>query len=56
MTKILEQGGRRPVLYGGGVTAGTIGALWTLPELSGIMVGEACRDARAFAGLIQRLD
>lgn len=54
--KILEQGGRTPVLYGGGVTAGTIGALWALPELSGIMVGEACRDARTFADLIGRLD
>lgn len=53
--KILAQGGGRPVLYGGGVTAGTIDALWALPELSGILVGEACRDARAFAGLIQRL-
>ncbi|NLX18997.1 MAG: triosephosphate isomerase [Desulfobulbus sp.] len=45
----------RPILYGGGVTVENASRLWSLPGLSGIMLGKACLDAAAFAGLVNRL-
>ncbi|NLZ16698.1 MAG: triosephosphate isomerase [Desulfobulbaceae bacterium] len=55
IAKISRQSGMRPVLYGSGVTAENCKTLWALPEVHGLMMTEASRDARAFAGLIQRL-
>ncbi len=45
----------RPVLYGGGVTVDNAEGLWRLPGLSGIMLGQACLDAVAFAAMVNRL-
>ncbi len=45
----------RPVLYGGGITVDNADRLWSLPGLSGIMLGKACLDAAAFAALVNRL-
>lgn len=55
ITKIAQLSGNRPVLYGSGINASNINTIWALPGLSGIMVTEASRDAKAFAELIQRL-
>jgi triosephosphate isomerase len=45
----------QPLLYGGGVTCANGPGLWRLPGLSGIMLGQGCLDAVAFAGLLGRL-
>ena len=55
IAKIAAQGGGRPVLYGGGISADNVSAIWALPGISGIMLGEVCRDAGNFAGLVQSL-
>jgi triosephosphate isomerase (TIM) len=45
----------RPVLYGGAVTVGNAGDLWRIPGLSGVMLGQGCLDAVAFADMVNRL-
>ena len=55
LPQIAQKTGNRPVLYGGGVTAGNAAGLWRLPGLSGIMLGHGCLDGAAFAGLVNRL-
>ena len=55
IAKIAQVSGNRPVLYGSGINAQNINTIWALPGLSGILVAEASRDAKAFAGMIQRL-
>lgn len=47
--------GNRPVLYGGGVTAGNGKAITELPEVAGVMLGRGCLDAEAFAAMINSL-
>lgn len=44
--------GNRPILYGGGVTAGNGKAIADLPGVAGIMLGRGGLDAKAFVGLI----
>lgn len=46
---------RRPVLYGGGVTANNGRRIGSLPGIAGIMLGAGCLDARAFAALVGQL-
>ncbi len=55
LPQIARQTDNRPVLYGGGVTVDNAGNLWRLPGLGGIMLGQGCLDAAAFASLINRL-
>ena len=55
VAKMGQQSGKRPVLYGGGITSENGGARWAVPGISGIMAGAACLDALVFASLIQRL-
>ena len=45
----------RPVLYGGGVTVANGREICLLPGIAGIMLGQGCLDAKAFAGLIKQL-
>ncbi len=52
---IRRQSGGRPVLYGGRVEADNASAVWNIKDISGIMLGRACHDARGFAGIIQSL-
>ncbi len=46
--------GGRPVLYGGGVNADTIGDLIALPYLAGVMTAAGCLDPRHFIALLAR--
>lgn len=55
VSQIAKKTGNRPVLYGGGVTAANSQAIWELTGVSGIMVGQECLDAHAFAVLINQL-
>ena len=45
----------RPVLYGGGVTPVNAQDIWSLSGIAGIMLGQGCLDATAFAELVNRL-
>ncbi len=45
----------RPVLYGGGVTAENSGAIWGISGVAGLMLGQECLDAQAFAALVNQL-
>jgi triosephosphate isomerase len=55
LPQIARKTDNRPVLYGGGVTADNAESLWRLPGLSGIMLGQGCLDAVAFAAMVNRL-
>jgi triosephosphate isomerase (TIM) len=55
LPQIARKTDNRPVLYGGGVTVDNASDLWRLPGLSGIMLGQGCLDAVAFASLVNRL-
>ncbi|GBE13878.1 triosephosphate isomerase [bacterium BMS3Bbin14] len=46
--------GGRPVLYGGGVNADTVGDLIALPRLAGVMTAAGCLDPRHFIDLLVR--
>ena len=45
----------RPMLYGGGVTVANGKVIWHIPGVAGILLGQGCLDAQAFAGLINQL-
>ena len=45
----------RPMLYGGGVTVANGKVIWHIPGVDGILLGQGCLDAQAFAGLINQL-
>ena len=45
----------RPMLYGGGVTVANGKAIWHIPGVAGMLLGQGCLDAQAFAGLINQL-
>ena len=45
----------RPMLYGGGVTMANGRAILQIPGVAGILLGQGCLDAQAFAGLIKEL-
>jgi triosephosphate isomerase len=55
LPQIAKKTDSRPVLYGGGVTVDNAENLWQLPGLNGIMLGQACLDAVAFATMVNRL-
>lgn len=55
LPQIARKTDSRPVLYGGGVSAGTARGLWQLPGLSGIMLGQGCLDGAIFADMVNRL-
>jgi triosephosphate isomerase len=55
LTQIASKTDNRPVLYGGGVTVANAKTIWRLPGVAGIMLGQGCLDATAFAGLIKQL-
>jgi len=55
LPQIARKTDNRPVLYGGGVTVDNASDLWRLPGLSGVMLGQGCLDAAAFASLLNRL-
>ena len=55
MAQIAKKTDNRPVLYGGGVTVVNGRSVLQLPGVSGILLGQGCLDARAFAGLISQL-
>lgn len=55
LPQIARQTDNRPVLYGGGVTTDNGAGLWRLAGLSGLMLGQACLDAPAFAELVNCL-
>ncbi len=44
--------GGRPVLYGGGVTAGNCAGLLQIDGISGVMAGRSCLDGTGFAELV----
>lgn len=46
---------RRPVLYGGGLRPENSAAIWAIPGLSGIMLGQQSLDGRDFAHLVAAL-
>lgn len=52
---IRRQSDERPVLYGGGVHAGNARSIWAIEGLSGLMLGEACHNASAFARIVESL-
>lgn len=52
---IRRQSDDRPVLYGGGVHAGNARSIWAIEGLSGLMLGEACHNASAFARIVESL-
>ena len=49
-----ELSGGRPVLYGGGVNADTVGDLIVLPRLAGVMTAAGCLDPKLFINLLAR--
>ena len=55
LAQIASKTDNGPVLYGGGVTVANGTSIWQLPGVSGILLGQGCLDARAFAGLIKQL-
>ncbi len=55
LPQIARKTDNRPVLYGGGVTADNAADLLRISGLNGIMLGQGCLDAAAFAGMINRL-
>lgn len=52
---IRRQSDDRPVLYGGGVHAGNARSIWAIEGLGGLMLGEACHNASAFARIVESL-
>ena len=52
---IRRQSDDRPVLYGGGMHAGNARSIWAIEGLSGLMLGEACHNASAFARIVESL-
>ncbi len=55
VAEVARKTDKRPVLYGGGVTPDNGQAIWSLPGVAGIMLGQGCLDAAAFAELVNRL-
>lgn len=55
LPQIARKTDNRPVLYGGGVTADNAADLLRIPGINGIMLGQGCLDAAAFAGMVNRL-
>jgi len=55
MAQVAKKTDNRPVLYGGGVTVAIGRSVLQLPGVSGILLGQGCLDARAFAGFISQL-
>ena len=55
LPQIARKTDNRPVLYGGGVNADNAADLLRISGLNGIMLGQGCLDAAAFAGMINRL-
>ena len=55
VSQIAKKTENRPVLYGGGVTAANSKAIWGLAGVSGILLGQECLDAQAFAVLVNQL-
>ena len=55
MVEVARKTDNRPVLYGGGVTPANGQGIWSLSGVSGIMLGQGCLDATAFAELVNRL-
>lgn len=55
LPQIARRTDSRPVLYGGGVTVANGAGVWRLPGLSGMMLGQGCLDATAFATMVNRL-
>ena len=55
VVEVARKTDNRPVLYGGGVTPANGQGIWSLSGVSGIMLGQGCLDATAFAELVNRL-
>lgn len=55
MVQAARKTDNRPVLYGGGVTVVNGKAIWNIPGVAGILLGQGCLDAKAFASLINQL-
>ena len=55
VAQVAKKAESRRVLYGGGVTPDNGGAIWTLPGIAGILLGQGCLEAGAFAALVNRL-
>jgi len=55
LPQIARKTDNRPVLYGGGVTADNAADLLRIAGINGIMLGQGCLDAAAFAGMVNRL-
>ena len=55
VAEVARKTNNRPVLYGGGVRPDNGQVIWSLPGVAGIMLGQGCLDAVAFAELINRL-
>jgi triosephosphate isomerase len=55
MVQAARKTDNRPVLYGGGVTVANGKAIWHIPGVAGMLLGQGCLDAHAFAGLIKQL-
>jgi triosephosphate isomerase (TIM) len=55
LPQIARRTENRPVLYGGGVTVDNAENLWRLPGLNGILLGQGCLEATAFAAMVNRL-
>jgi triosephosphate isomerase len=53
--QMILRSGRRPVLYGGGVTDKNCASLLQIAGLSGLLMGKACHDPILFAQLINQL-
>lgn len=55
MAQAVKKTDNQPMLYGGGVTAANGRVIGQIPGVAGIMLGQGCLDAQAFAGLIRQL-
>jgi triosephosphate isomerase len=55
MVQAAQKTDNRPMLYGGGVTVANGRTIWHIPGVAGILLGQGCLDAQAFAGLIKQL-
>lgn len=55
MAQAARKTDHRPVLYGGGVTVANGRTIWHIPGVAGMLLGQGCLDAKAFASLIRQL-
>ena len=55
VAEVARKTDNRPVLYGGGVTPVNAQDIWSLSGIAGIMLGQGCLNATAFAELVNRL-